>query len=156
LLERLDDPSLVALRLVPLLLELLRLEGTREVPCPELLVSDLWWLLDRDLSLDAPLPDEVFLPGFFGDAGVIGKAGNAQSMFADNSGLGGLGSKILGPGLVALRGFRGGLLPPLLADRVLEDGEIGVGGVLVKNGRLAASELIRESGGCGALMMGGW
>jgi len=156
LLERLEDPSLVALRLVPLLLELLRLEATREVPCPELLVSDLWWLFDRDLSLDAPLPDDVFLPGFFGDAGAIGKAGKAQSMFADSSWLGGRGSKILVPEVAALRGFRGGLLPPLLAERVLEDGEIGVGGVLVRNGRLAASELIRARGGCGALMIGGW
>lgn len=51
----------------------------------------------------------------------VGKGGNAQSRFADNSGLGGR-SQRRGMGLVILR-FGGALLLPLLAERMLDAGD---------------------------------
>lgn len=52
---------------------------------------------------------------------AVGNGGNAQSRFAESSGLGGR-SQRRGIGLVILR-FGGALLPPLLAERILDAGD---------------------------------
>lgn len=82
-----------------------------------------------------------------------GNGGNAQSKFAESSGLGGRGSKIRAPpGLVALR-EGGGRPPKLLPDRELRAGDIGDSGRAIgaRNGLLAVSGLIRGGAGRGAL-----
>lgn len=73
-----------------------------------------------------------------------GKAGNAQSRFEDNSGLGGRMFRIRGIGLVMLRSA-GGLLPLLLPDCTLTAGDRGEsdrGGLGARKGLFAASGLI--------------
>lgn len=55
-----------------------------------------------------------------------GNGGNAQSKFAESSGLGGLWSRMRGIGLVMLLSGGGGFDPILLPERTLDTGEIGV------------------------------
>ena len=85
-----------------------------------------------------------------------GKGGNAQSRFAESSGLGGRGSHRRGIGLVILRIGGGGLPPKLLPERELVAGDIGVSerGAGAKNGILATSALIRGGAGRGAFEFG--
>ena len=76
----------------------------------------------RSLGVLRPLA----VPGRLVGVALVGKGGNAQSKFADSSGLGGLGSHRRGIGLVMLRRGGRGFDPKLLPERELSAGEIGV------------------------------
>lgn len=117
--------------------------GVRLLSCLEL-PRECALSLGVGVFLPLEVPGLLSLPVLPGANG-----GNAQSRFADISGLGGLGSKMRGAGLVMLL-VGGGRLPWLLPDRTLiagDSGESERGGLGARNGVFAASGLIRGGGG---------
>lgn len=141
----------------------------RLITTSPLLTTGLWASLSLSLSLSFPSRRELAgevprslpfrEPGLLPDAkGAEMKGGKAQSRFADNSSLGGLGMKIRGIGLVWLRIGGGGLPGTLLFVKGMrlegDRGEAGLAACPMK-GLFAASGLMRGGGARPALGGGG-